>query len=113
MPSEIVSPRTYQKVFGGLLLLLVLTVGANFLDLNPLLHTAIAMTISVVKALLILLFFMEVRYSSRLTWLFSGAAFLWLIIMLVMMMSDYVTRPWLGPNWLEGTRGDNRVEFRR
>ena len=112
MPSEIVSPRTYQKVFGGLLALLVLTVGANFVDLGPF-NTAVAMGISVVKALLILLFFMEVRYSSRLTWLFSGAAFLWLVIMLVMMMSDYVTRPWLGPDWREGTRGDNRVEFRR
>jgi K+ transporter len=43
--------------------------------------------------MLVILFFMHVRHSSHVTWVFAGAAFLWLGILLVLTMNDYVTRP--------------------
>ena len=51
-----------------------------------------ALTIAVVKMLLVILFFMHVRYSSRLTWIFVAAGFIWLLIMLDLTLSDYLTR---------------------
>ena len=112
MPTGTVSPQVYRRVFGALLALLVLTVAANLLDLGRW-GVVLALAIAMGKAGVIVLFFMEVRYSSRLTWLFSGAAVLWLLVLLVVMMSDYTTRDWLGPRWREGTGPSNHVEFRR
>lgn len=88
------SRKTYLIVYAALLLLLLATYGAAFLDLGAL-HTPVAIGIAVAKAVLILLFFMHVRSSSRLTWLFAAAGFLWLGILFLFAMSDYVTRAWL------------------
>jgi len=52
------------------------------------------MVIAVIKALLVVLIFMHVKHGSRLTWVFTGASFLWLAIMFVMFFSDYTTRGW-------------------
>jgi cytochrome c oxidase subunit IV len=46
----------------------------------------------VLKMLLVLLYFMHVRYSSRLTWIFVAAGFIWLLIMVDLTLSDYLTR---------------------
>jgi len=56
------------------------------------LNIVAALTIAVVKMLLVILFFMHVRYSSRLTWIFVAAGFIWLLIMLDLTLSDYLTR---------------------
>jgi cytochrome c oxidase subunit IV len=72
----------------------VLTIVAALLDLGPL-NVVIAMAIATVKAVLVILFFMHVKYSGRLVWIFSGASFFWLGILLVLLMSDYVTRGWV------------------
>jgi cytochrome c oxidase subunit 4 len=110
MPAETMHLRTYLKTFAALMLLLVLTVGANFLEMGPF-NVAVAMFISVAKALLIVLFFMEVRASRPMIWLAASAGFVWLMLMLVMMLSDYETRPWIGPDWRDGNAGTNHVEF--
>ncbi len=112
MPSEIVQPKVYVKVFGALLGLLVLTVGANFVNLGPF-NLVVALTISVLKALLIILFFMEVRYSHPIVWLFAGASFLWLLLLLIITMSDYATRSWTGMEWRGETHGSNHLEFHK
>lgn len=110
MPSEIVQPKTYVKTFASLLVLLALTVGANFLHLGPF-SVVVAVGIAIVKAALILLFFMEVRYSPPIVWMFATAGLIWLVILLVMSMSDYTTRDWSAADWRNGTNGVNHVEF--
>lgn len=57
-----------------------------------------AITIAVGKALLVILYFMHVRYSDRLTWVFVGAGFFWLVILIGGTMDDVLTRPLLSPN---------------
>lgn len=98
------TPRAYQLVFLALLALLILTVSAAFLPMDRIFGSAraevwarrltlsIAMTIAILKALLIVLYFMHVRYAPRVTWAFAGAGFLWLAIMLSLTFGDYLTR---------------------
>jgi cytochrome c oxidase subunit 4 len=91
--------QTYVLVFVGLMALLLLTVGVAFLNLGPLSLVA-ALMIAAVKALLIMLYFMHVKYSNKLVWLFAGAGFLWLLILIGLAASDYISRYWvtlLGP----------------
>jgi cytochrome c oxidase subunit 4 len=87
---------SYVWVFIALLLLLAAAVGVAFVPTeNYTLRfalTAAAYTIAVVKAVLIILWFMHVKESSRLTWLFAGAAFLWLAIMILGTLNDYSSR---------------------
>jgi cytochrome c oxidase subunit 4 len=82
-------------VFAGLAALTLLTVAVSFAELGPL-HTAVALLIATVKALLVALFFMHVLYSKRLIWVVAGAALLWLGILFTLTLSDYVSRNWLG-----------------
>ncbi|PYI82663.1 MAG: caa(3)-type oxidase subunit IV [Verrucomicrobia bacterium] len=85
------SKGLYWGVWGALLLLLFMTWGIAKFDLGHF-NIVAAMTIAVMKMLLIILFFMHVRYRPRLTWLFVGAGFFWLFIMIVLTMGDYLTR---------------------
>jgi len=91
------SPRisVYFLVYGGLLVLLVLTVVISLFHLGTL-GIALALTIAVLKALLVMAYFMHLRYSSRLTQLFAGAGFAWLLIMFIFVMADYISRGWVG-----------------
>ncbi len=99
MAHDIVPRRVYYKIFAALLALTLLTVGAAFLDLGRL-NTVIALTIAVGKATLVLLFFMHVRYSSHVIWVAVGAGAFWIGMLLVLTMSDYLTRGWLPvPGW--------------
>jgi len=96
MSEHIVSRKMYFGVFGALMVLTALTVVVANIDLgSTLLNTIVALTIAVIKAVLVVLFFMHVRYSSRLTWVFVGAGFFWLVIMVALTLSDYLTRPWM------------------
>jgi cytochrome c oxidase subunit 4 len=94
MSQHIMPVRTNVQIFVILLVLLVATVVAAYLPLGAL-HFPIAMTIAVAKAVLIVLFFMHLRYSHRLTAVVSVAGFLWLGIMLALTLSDYLSRGWL------------------
>ena len=87
------SPRTYLISGVLLLALLALTIGVAYVNLGPL-NTVAAMTISLAKGALIVLFFMHLRYSKPVIWLFAAAGFFWLGIMLVLALSDYLTRGW-------------------
>jgi cytochrome c oxidase subunit 4 len=94
MSEHILPVKTYVAVYVALLVLLAATVGAAYLDLGWFNFT-LTMIIAVAKAVMIMLIFMHVRYSDRLTWVFSSAAFLWLGILIALTLNDYFTRDWL------------------
>jgi cytochrome c oxidase subunit 4 len=81
----------YLIIYVLLILLLVGTVAASGFDLGDA-NIVISLLIAVIKALLVILFFMHVRRSSRLTWVFAAAAFLWLSLLLGLTMTDYAGR---------------------
>ena len=97
MSEHIVHPRVYITIFLVLMLGTGLTVLAAFRDFPGPLNAVVAMTIAVVKATFVILYFMHVRYSSRLIWLVIAAALFWLVILFALTISDYWTRSWLPP----------------
>jgi len=94
---HVVSVKLYAAIFGALLLLTLSTTGIAFVDLGGDLNAVVAVAIAIVKGLFVILFFMHVRYSSRLTWLFVGAGFFWLMLLFALTMPDPLTRNWLTP----------------
>ena len=84
----------YIGVFLALMVLTIVTVGVSRLDLG-LLNTPIALAIAVTKATLVILFFMHVIHSTRLTWITILGSLLWLGVLFVLTLSDYLTRGWL------------------
>ena len=101
--TEHVSLTTYLVVFAALMVLLVVTVAVAFYVHAGNLNLLIALIIATVKAALVVLFFMHVKYASRLTKIFVCAAFLWLAILFSLTFADYVTRSWLpmSRGWVE------------
>ena len=94
-PAHAGSPlRGYFLVYAALIVLLLLTVGVRMLDLGGW-GLVVALTIAGIKAVLVALYFMHLRDSSRLTWTFAAAALVWLAILMTLMMSDYLTRGWV------------------
>jgi len=93
MAKHIVPKRVYFAVFFALMILTALTVWVAFFDLGAFSDVA-AMGIAITKATLVILYFMHVRYSSGLTWVFVIAGFLFLVILLAFTMSDILTRDW-------------------
>jgi cytochrome c oxidase subunit IV len=91
--DHIVSTRVYYLIFASLIVGTAITVGVAFIDLGPL-NAVVALTIAVIKATLVVLFFMHVRYSTKLTWAVVVASVFWLGILLVLTFSDYLTRAW-------------------
>jgi len=94
MNRHIISRKTYILIWLGLMILLAATLIAAAFDLGWL-NLAIALAIAICKALLIAIFFMHLRVSSRATWIFAGAGVFWLGILLALAMSDYLSRSWL------------------
>ena len=88
--------RTYIKVWTALLALLALTVGAAYIHLGPF-NTITAISIAVTKAVIIALYFMHLRYSPRLTWVFAGAGFFWLLLLFTFALGEYATRRYMPP----------------
>jgi cytochrome c oxidase subunit IV len=97
MSEHIVQPRIYIVIFLALMLGTGLTLVAAFYDFPGPLNAVVALTIAVIKATLVVLYFMHVRYSGRLIWLVILAALLWLAIMFAITFSDYWTRGWQPP----------------
>lgn len=91
MSEHIVQPKSYYKIFGALMVLTILTIVVAFFDFDAL-NDVVAMTIAVTKATLVILFFMHVYWSTRLTKTIVVAGFFWLAIMFVMIGSDYLSR---------------------
>jgi cytochrome c oxidase subunit 4 len=95
MSEHIVPLRIYVAIFSALLVGTALTVWAGFVDFPGQLNVIIALTIAVIKATLVVLYFMHVRYSSRLVWVIFASALFWLVILFALTFSDYWTRCWL------------------
>jgi cytochrome c oxidase subunit IV len=93
MSEVIVSRKTYAAIFLALMLLTGLTTTVAFFDLG-LANPVVALSIAVLKASLVVLFFMHMRWSSRLAMIIGGSALFWLGIMFVLLLSDYATRGW-------------------
>jgi cytochrome c oxidase subunit 4 len=89
------SVTTYVLVFLGLIGLTVATTAVAFVDLGPF-SVVVALGIACCKMLLVALFFMHVRHSTKLTRLVMVGGLLWLAIMLLLTLGDELTRGWLG-----------------
>jgi cytochrome c oxidase subunit 4 len=94
MSDHIVSIRIYIAIFLALMVLTAITVAVAFVDLG-MMNNVVALTIAVVKATLVVLFFMHVRYSTPLTWVVVLSGFFWLVVMIGLTTSDYVSRLWM------------------
>lgn len=90
--AHVVPVKIYWVVFGALLALTLITTGIAFIDLGGVLNSAVALSIAILKAVLVVLFFMHVRYSSRATAVVLTAGVFWMVVLLVLTMSDYLTR---------------------
>jgi cytochrome c oxidase subunit 4 len=95
MSEHIVPVRVYITIFLVLLVGTALTVAAAFIDFPWRLNTIVALTIATVKATFVVLYFMHVRYSTRLVWVIIVAALFWMAILFAFTLADYFTRGWL------------------
>ncbi len=87
-----VSPKSlYYSIFGALMVLTAITVFAAYVNLGNL-NAPVALAIATFKATLVVLFFMHVKYSSRLTKLVVATSLFFLVILLGEMMMDYASR---------------------
>jgi len=95
MSEHIVSVRVYITIFMVLLVGTALTVLAAFVDFPWRLNTIVALTIATIKATFVVLYFMHVRYSTRLVWVILTSALFWMGILFAFTFSDYLTRDWI------------------
>jgi cytochrome c oxidase subunit 4 len=91
---HVVPVKTYLAIFGILMLGTAITVAAAFVDLGAF-NNVVMLGIAIFKATLVVLFFMHVKYSTRLIHIVAACGFLWLLI-LFSTMADYMSRGWLG-----------------
>jgi len=95
MSADHVAPKSlYYAVFAALIVGTLLTYAAARVDMGPL-NNVVMLTIALAKALLVILFFMHVRWGTRLTWLVVASGFFWLLIMFSITMTDFLTRGWI------------------
>ena len=90
-----VAPRSmYFTIFGSLMILTGITVGVAFINLGHF-NFPVAISIAILKATLVVLFFMHVKDSSRLTKLIVGTGFFFLLVLFTLTLTDYLSRGWL------------------
>jgi cytochrome c oxidase subunit 4 len=94
MSGHVAPKSLYYMIFAALMIGTIITVAVAFVDLGYF-NNVVMLTIACAKALLVVLFFMHVRWSTRLTWVVVGSGFFWLMIMFVLTMSDYLSRGWM------------------
>src|SRR5690348_15652075 len=92
-PHHQASLITYFAVFATLMVLTVLTVAVSRVDLGTM-NTPGALASAALKATVVILWFMHVIHSPRLTWIGVISSFIWLAVLFVLMFSDYLTREW-------------------
>lgn len=93
MSEPVSSVKTFIGVFVALLMLTGATVAVSYANLGPF-SPIMALTIATIKALLVILFFMEVRYVPKMTMVIIISGIFWLGILLALSMTDYITRAW-------------------
>lgn len=92
MSEHIISTRIYVGIWIALMCLTVITASVAFIDLGPL-NTVVALVIATFKALLVVLFFMHVKYTSeKLTKMVIVSSLFWLLLLLFLSLADYSTR---------------------
>jgi cytochrome c oxidase subunit 4 len=94
MSGHVASAKLYYGVFIALIVGTILTYLAALVDFG-FFNNVVMLAIAVTKMLLVMLFFMGVRWNSRLTWVVAGSGFFFLLIMFTITMSDYMTRGWM------------------
>ncbi|HEX8169334.1 MAG TPA: cytochrome C oxidase subunit IV family protein [Thermoanaerobaculia bacterium] len=82
---------TYFVIFFALMIFTVLTVAASRVNLGPW-NTPLAMAIAIAKATMVILWFMHVIHSPKMTWIVVISSILWLGVLFVLTFSDYLTR---------------------
>src|SRR5580698_10420412 len=90
---HIVGPKTYGLILLALLVLTAMTTSAAYIDMgvfNPI----VALAIACFKAVLVILFFMHIRYSSKVMMLTVGAGLFTFLVLITMTLSDYISRNW-------------------
>jgi cytochrome c oxidase subunit 4 len=97
MAGHVAPKSMYYAVFAALMVGTGLTVAVAFFDLGVF-NNVLMLGIACTKALLVILFFMHVRWGTRLTWVIAASGFVWLLILFGITMTDYLTR-----GWVEGT----------
>ena len=90
---HIVTPVTYGIVFATLLVFTGITVGAAYVDLG-IFNPVVALAIASFKAVVVILFFMHVKFQSRLIKMTVAAGFFTFLVLITMTMSDYISRAW-------------------
>lgn len=96
MAEHVSSPRLYVLIFAALMVLTAATVWVAYFDFGVL-NDVVALSIAMAKALLVVLFFMHVKYSTRMTALTAIAGLVWLGILIGLTLNDYLTRGALIP----------------
>jgi cytochrome c oxidase subunit 4 len=96
MPEAEIPVRSYVVVYIALIALVAATTGLAFVNLAPW-SVAIALGIAALKALLVILYFMHVKISSRLTRVFVVVGFYWLALLFGGSLGDLLTRSWSSP----------------
>ena len=82
------------RIFGILIGLTILTAASHYIPLGPF-SLVLALLIASTKAMLVVLYFMHLRWSAKLNWAFSGLALLFLAILIGMTFDDFATRNWI------------------
>lgn len=98
MSGHVAPKSMYYAVFAALMVGTAITVAAAFVDLGAL-NNVVMLAIAITKATLVVLYFMHVRWSSRLTWVVAASGFFWLLILFGLTMQDYLTRGWVPGTW--------------
>jgi cytochrome c oxidase subunit 4 len=88
---HIVSPKIYVVILVALLVGTAATVAVAKVDLGPL-NIVVALGIAITKAILVVMFFMHLKYSEKLTWVFAGAGVFWMVVLMGITFADYLTR---------------------
>ena len=98
MSGHVAPKSMYYAVFAALIFGTALTVAVAFIDLGAL-NNVLMLGIAITKAALVVLFFMHVRWGTRLTWVVAASGFFWLLILFGLTMSDYLSRGWVPGTW--------------
>lgn len=91
--EHIVSPKVYLLIGGALLVLTATTTAVSYVELGVF-NAVVALAIACIKMTLVVLFFMHIKYSSKLTKLTVAAGFFTFLVLITMTMTDYVSRAW-------------------
>jgi cytochrome c oxidase subunit 4 len=98
MSGHVAPKSLYYAVFAALIFGTALTIAVAFVDLGAL-NNVLMLGIAMTKALLVVLFFMHVRWGTRLTWVVAASGFFWLLILFGLTMTDYLSRGWVPGTW--------------